>query len=101
KAIEDAEDSIHLIIYSFTDPKLLHALQKRADDGIHVTVIHDSTSSQRGFHQLHEPIIKRPIESSGLMHQKILVTDNRRVWIGSTNWTSESLRVQKNLLIGV
>lgn len=100
-AIEQAHDSIYLIIYSFTDQKLLNALQKRADEGLAVTVIHDSSSSQKGFQKLKEPVIKESIRSSGLMHQKILVTDNERVWVGSANWTKESLRVQKNLVAGV
>lgn len=100
-AIEEAEHSIHLIIYSFSDPKLLSAIQKRANKGITVTVIHDSSSSQRGFHKLKAPIIKKSINSSGLMHQKILVTDHEKVWIGSTNWTKQSLRTQKNLVAGV
>jgi phosphatidylserine/phosphatidylglycerophosphate/cardiolipin synthase-like enzyme len=34
------------------------------------------------------------------MHQKILVTDNNRVWIGSANMTTQSLRVHGNLVVG-
>lgn len=101
KAIEEAKESIHLVIYSFTDPKLLHALQKKADEGVAVSVFHDSTSSQSGIRKLLSPIEKTRIEVSGLMHEKILVTDHSRVWIGSANWTRESLRVQKNLVVGI
>ncbi|MCH9609442.1 MAG: putative cardiolipin synthase YwiE [Chlamydiales bacterium] len=99
--IESAKQSIHLTIYSFTDEKLLLSLQRRADEGIAVKVIHDTSSSQKGFRQLSSPIQKEAVKLSGLMHQKILVIDQTKVWIGSTNWTTDSLRVHENLVVGI
>ena len=101
RAIDEAEKSIDLIIYSFTDKKLLSTIQKRASEGVAVNVVHDTTSSQKGIKELLPPIELHPIKASGLMHEKILITDRSKVWIGSANWTKESLRLHNNLVVGL
>lgn len=101
QAIDEAEESIDLIIYSFTDKKLLLSMQKRAEEGIAVNIVHDTTSTQKGINQLLPPIALHPIKTTGLMHEKILITDRSKVWIGSANWTKESLRLHNNLVVGI
>ena len=41
-----------------------------------------------------------PISSKGLMHQKIIVLDEELVFLGSANFTTPSLKMHDNLVIG-
>ena len=101
RAIEEANSSIVLIIYSLTEPKVIQALKERAEAGVEVTVIHDPTTVQQGFQRLGHRVHRIEKAKSGLMHQKILVVDGERIWIGSANLTPDSLRFDDNLVIGL
>ncbi|MFZ0565915.1 MAG: phospholipase D-like domain-containing protein [Chlamydiales bacterium] len=98
EAIESANRSIFLIIYSLNDRSILHALNKRANEGIAVTILHDPSTLKRG---LPSPVITKSIEATGLMHKKILIVDESRVWLGSANWTRDSLKLDDNLVVGL
>lgn len=101
EAIQSANKSILLIIYSLSDPKLIQALNQQATKGVVVKVIHDSSTPPLGFRKLSSSIAVEGIKRTGLMHQKILVVDREKIWIGSANMTSESLRVHDNLVVGL
>ena len=101
EAIQEAERSVFLVIYSLSDPKLIRALNSQAKKGINVTVMHDISTHQTGFQKLSTHIENVGIKRSGLMHQKILVVDQHKVWIGSANMTTDSLKVHDNLVVGV
>lgn len=96
--INDAKESILLIIYTLTDDKILHGLRQKSEEGVHVSVICDAKACPHVGRKLGKKVhlIKR--SPSGLMHQKILVVDNMRVWIGSANMTSASLQLHANLI---
>lgn len=98
KAIEEAESSIALYIYTLTDKNLIEALNKRAEEGIAVSIVHDPATSERNFSS---KIQTTTAHYTGLMHQKILVIDESKVWIGSANFTKESLKVHDNLVVAV
>lgn len=100
QAVNRATNQIWLKIYACTDGAMIRSLQRRANEGLHVSVLHDVSSAQAGFDTLVYPVEKRAIKAKGLMHQKILLIDDAEVWIGSTNWTTESLCVHENILIG-
>ncbi len=100
EALDRAEKSIVLIIYSMTDRYILERLQKKAEEGIKVIVVHDHKTKQYGFNSLGKKIIRYAKKGGGIMHQKILIIDEREVYIGSTNLTSSSLRVYDNLIMG-
>lgn len=95
-AIGQANASIDLVMYSLTDENVIHALNQKAHEGIDITVFHDPTTQQWGYESL-SSITCIPAEIRGLMHQKILVIDQKHVWIGSANFTTESLRLHDNL----
>jgi phosphatidylserine/phosphatidylglycerophosphate/cardiolipin synthase-like enzyme len=99
-AIEQAKESIYLFMYSLSDEKMISALNQKAEEGVAITVIHDSSTDQSGFDRL-DSIQHFGLEINGLMHQKILITDQEKVWIGSANFTSESLRLHDNLVAKV
>ncbi len=76
-------------------------LKEKADAGIDATVIHYPSTPQFGFQKLGEKVHCIPRNGNGLMHQKILVIDQEKIWLGSANFTTQSLRVDANLVIGV
>lgn len=101
EAIYGAERSIFLVIYSLSDEKLIRALNSQAEKGLSVAVMHDITTHQTGFQKLSTHIENVGIKRSGLMHQKILVVDEEKVWIGSANMTTDSLKLHDNLVVGL
>ncbi len=101
QAIQGAEQSVFLVIYSLSDQKLIRALNSQAEKGINVMVMHDLSTHQTGFQKLSTHIENVGVKRSGLMHQKILVIDEHKVWIGSANMTTDSLKVHDNLVVGV
>jgi cardiolipin synthase len=100
-AINDAKHSIWLSMYSLTDPKIIRLLKEKSDEGVSVTLFYDSSTSQIGMKNLGRMIRKIPYDGYGLMHKKILVIDHEKIWIGSANFTRESLRLHDNLVIGI
>ncbi|MDR3623634.1 MAG: phosphatidylserine/phosphatidylglycerophosphate/cardiolipin synthase family protein [Chlamydiales bacterium] len=99
-AILSAKHSIFIEIFTFTDPQILHALNKQAEKGIDITIVYDAKNSfglKKKLHPAISSLPKRKIQ--GLMHRKILIVDKSQIWIGSTNFTTQSLRMHGNLLM--
>lgn len=101
RAILSAKKSILLVIYSLNDPKVIHALRKKASEGIPVTVICDAEASQGVEKRLGLKVETIFRKGQGLMHRKILVIDQSKVWLGSANMTTTSLKMHGNLVIGL
>jgi len=98
--IEEAKKSIVLIIYSLTDQDIIQALKKKSEEGVEVTVICDPKASPYTPKKLGKNILVKKRYNNALMHQKILVVDGVKTWIGSANMTHDSLRVHGNLILG-
>lgn len=96
--MKDAKKSILLIIYTLTDPQIISELRKKAEEGIDVRIICDAKEAHKFGSKLGKKAKVFRRISAGLMHQKILVIDSMRTWIGSANMTSESLRMHGNLV---
>lgn len=102
KALADAKQSILLVIFALSDCHILHALNQKAEEGVQVTLIIDPKSYLFLKSKLNWKVKTYKREGlSGLMHRKILIIDNTQVWIGSANFTSESLKVHDNLIVGM
>lgn len=99
REISSATHSIYLAMYSLTDPQIIEALNKKAQEGIDIHVMHDTSTNQKGYKKLTN-IKTTPLKISGLMHKKILIIDSEKVWIGSANFTPRSLKVHDNLISG-
>ena len=84
-AVREAEKSVLLIIYSLRDRDVIQALRKKAEQGMDVTVICDAKASKGVSGLLGKKVRLVSRYSGGLMHQKILVIDQSRIWIGSAN----------------
>jgi cardiolipin synthase len=100
EAIGNAKESITLVIYALTDQPIIHALQKKSETGIPVHIVCDAKASPGISKRIPlATIVKR--SGKGLMHQKILIVDDKQIWLGSANLTSSSLNVHGNLVIGI
>lgn len=100
-AIADAKSSVLLIVYGLTDPMVIDALKKKAEEGKPVTVICDAKANPQAPRKLGNKITTYRRSGKGLMHQKILVVDSTHVWVGSANMTTESLKLHGNLVAAV
>jgi len=100
-AIDSAEHSVLLMIYSLTDPKIISSLKQKSQQGIEVRVICDAKASPYADSKLGSKVTTIRRFGPGLMHQKILVIDEHKTWLGSANMTTESLRMHGNLVMAM
>lgn len=98
QAINSAKSSVLLIVYSLTDANIISSLRSKSQEGINVKVICDAKASPYIDSKLGSKISTTRRFGPGLMHQKILVVDNKHIWLGSANMTSESLSLHGNLV---
>lgn len=97
-AIDRAEKSVLLIVYSITDKSVIDILKKKSFQGVKIRLICDAKASPYVDTKLGPTIVTIKRFGLGLMHLKILVVDDKETWIGSANMTSESLRMHGNLI---
>lgn len=95
KVFTTAQNSIHITMYAVTDEELLKKLYHRAQNGLSVKIWHDRTNAP-----LSPPLISTPVKAKGLMHRKIIITDDAYVFLGSANMTTSSLVLHDNLSVG-
>jgi len=100
-AIDDAKKSVLLLIYSLTDRKVINCLKNQSRKGVDVKVVCDAKASPYADSKLGDLVDTTRRYGPGLMHQKILVVDEEKVWLGSANMTTESLRMHGNLVIAL
>ncbi len=96
--IHKAKTSLFLQIYGCTDPHLIHEIKMASNRGVAVTLLYDPSASGPLKKILPFAI---PLACQGLMHKKILIADNELVFIGSANFTTTSLRMHDNLVVGL
>ena len=97
KAFSLAERSIAITMYAITGEELIKKLYQKANAGIDVQIWHDRKS---GSAQIQTPILATAVKTKGLMHRKIVTTDDACVFIGSANMTTSSLVLHDNLSVG-
>lgn len=98
ESLLQAQEEIHMVIYALKDQRFIKTLNKKAADGVSIAIIYDSEASDGVEKKLHPKIQLFPKASQGLMHQKILVVDRETIWIGSANYTHDSLLKHYNLI---
>lgn len=97
-AIRSAKSSILLLVYSLSDSTILKALKDKSEEGIAVYIVCDGEASPYAKNKLGPHVHLHLHTGQGLMHQKILVIDQKMVWLGSANMTADSLRIHGNLV---
>lgn len=101
KAIESAQSSILLLVYTLTDESIIHSLREKANQGVKVRVIVDAKASPHSAKKLGPSIDTLRRFGPGLMHAKILVIDDMQVLVGSANMTADSFQMHSNLVLGI
>jgi cardiolipin synthase len=97
-AINSAKTSIVISIFNISDDGILSLLRKKANEGVSITIYYDSKASSSIPKKLNEQIKLKPWIYSGLMHQKILIVDKSKIWVGSANFSWSSLNIHSNLI---
>lgn len=87
-------------MFGLSDPPILKALTEQAERGVPISGYYDSKGSSN-LNKILKKCTIQPIRQTGLMHQKILVIDNETVFLGSANFTTPSLRMHDNLVVGL
>ena len=100
EAIKSAQKSITLSVFGLNDPATLITLKEQIQAGIETSIYYDPTASTHELHQLLKGAHIEGVQQGGLMHQKILILDDERIFIGSANLTTSSLCMHDNLVIG-
>lgn len=88
-------------MFGLTEPSILKKLTRKAKEHLVPCHIHyDPTASPRLYNPA-KNFHAYPVLTNGLMHQKILVIDEKMVFLGSANMTKSSLQMHDNLVIGL
>ncbi len=100
QAIDQAKKSITLSIYALTDKQVIQALRRKSEEGIPVFIVSHAQASKGLTQKLPQTKVIRRV-GEGLMHQKILIIDDKEMILGSANLTRSSLAIHGNLVIAL
>ncbi len=104
EAIKNAQKSLDVCVFNFTDERLANALLSAAERGVKVRILTERTSMyQRGSaiaslrnRGVNTIVVER---NQKLMHNKYMIIDNKYVLSGSNNWTKNALKNDENLVL--
>lgn len=91
--IHDSQYTLDICVYSISDEEIIKAIEKKAREGVHIRICTDNA------YPLNLKNGKIIYDSTGLMHNKYMISDERLVWFGSTNLTPTSLEDHENNII--
>lgn len=83
--LDSTKNNLYIYAYSFNHPEILNALKKLKDKGVRIIVILDKDKDYSEFYALKIPY--RIWQKSGLHHLKIIVSDNKRLFLGTGNFS--------------
>lgn len=100
--VQKANQSLHILIYSFTLDSIGDALIARHKQNIDVKVVFekDQISQYSDYQRLRDVGVQvRSDTNSGYMHNKLMVVDGNYVLTGSFNWSSNAENVNDENLV--
>jgi phosphatidylserine/phosphatidylglycerophosphate/cardiolipin synthase-like enzyme len=101
--IDHANETIHVLIYSFTNDDIGDAVVRAYQRGVEIKVVFEKTqiSQYSEYMKLRTTGIQaRNDTNSGLMHHKVAVIDGYIILTGSFNWSaSAEERNNENLMV--
>ena len=83
--IDSTKNNLYIYAYSFNHPEILNSLKKLKEKGVNIIVILDKDKDYSDFYALKIPY--RIWQKSGLHHLKIIVSDNKRLFLGTGNFS--------------
>ncbi|MEM7175004.1 MAG: phospholipase D-like domain-containing protein [Chlamydiota bacterium] len=101
RAIRKAQHSIWICSYGISDKEVLAMLKKKAAAGVRVDLVYHHSINRQLHRQERANFHCHPKKNKGLMHEKLLITDDTLLFFGSTNLTSSSLLMHDNCLLGL
>ncbi|ANH79073.1 phospholipase D-like domain-containing protein [Candidatus Chlamydia sanziniae] len=101
-AIDHAEKEIFIRIYYLSEPKICSKLHNQMQTDKNITIHYQSYKAAQSFLQSQNvALIEHPKIEGKLMHQKALAIDKKYAWLGSANYTQNSLVFDNNLILGM
>lgn len=103
--IDSSRQSIRLMGYSFTSPKVVKALVAAHQRGVDVKIVLDDRGNRGKASVAAMNIIVNagiPLRTNGhfpIQHDKIIISDNQTVESGSYNYTNAATRNSENALV--
>jgi phosphatidylserine/phosphatidylglycerophosphate/cardiolipin synthase-like enzyme len=104
--LHNANESIYFLAYSFTSDPLGEAVRARAEEGVTVEGVMDSSQIDSNIGTEFDPFrqagldIRRDGNDGGLLHHKVIIIDEEIVIMGSYNFTnSAETRNDENLIV--
>jgi phosphatidylserine/phosphatidylglycerophosphate/cardiolipin synthase-like enzyme len=104
--IHNAEESIYFLAYSFTSDPLAEAIRARAEEGVSVEGVMDSSQIDSNIGTEFDPFkqtgldVRRDGNQGGLLHHKVIIIDEEIVITGSYNFTNAAeTRNDENLIV--
>ncbi len=99
--LNNAESSILILSFTFSDPKIIQIINQKASEGIKVQLVIDRDHLSEFKEQLYPSIqLGTRAQGEGHLHHKILVVDDEYIWLSSANFTPGGFTTSKNLAIG-
>jgi len=99
--IQSAKKTIDIQIYTLNDLKFISALNRRAEAGVKITIFYDQKANRSLEKKIAPSISLQPIKTTGLMHRKWIIIDDALCFLSEANFTFESLKLHKNMLLGL
>ena len=109
--IDQANDSIDVAMYSFTNKSIAKHLKNAAKRGVHIRILFDHDQIKDRYSKLRFLAKYRNIEIFtlrgkyakrgeyyGKMHIKMGIFDNKRVTFGSANWTNSAFSINYEII---
>lgn len=87
--IHNSKEELIIHIYGLTDPDVVTAIGEAKNRGVSIEIIADKDRSYKGLEDLSIPI--RIWKGSGLHHPKILLSDRKKIFTGTGNFTLQGL----------
>ncbi len=92
-----AKKTVHVAIYSLTEPNIVNAMIEANKQGVKIAVVADETSSKNAsmsamIKKLTQACIdvRLAIKQIALMHNKVGIFDSQTICTGSFNWTNNA-----------
>lgn len=101
KALSKSTKSIYIQTYDLKDKSIIALLNQKAKQGVTISIITDKKHLTYATKRLSSSIDIQKGNCSGLMHQKVLIIDEKLSFLGSQNLTSTSLSMHGNIMLGI